>query len=131
MCLCQRLTAASSSDGHESASFSDIDLMEALDIGFGTWKTDKLFAMRTFSSNESSMHTVAERPIELRRVRFLDATPPLDGLAMHTRAKLWSISFMAPSTVPVSTSNDPDLTREGSSNTTTTEIPTTIQEPTS
>ena len=33
--------------------------------------------------NESKMHTVAERHIELRRVTLVDATPPLDSHVVH------------------------------------------------
>jgi hypothetical protein len=32
------------------------------------------------------MHKSIDRPIELRRVTFLDITTPLDGLAQHTRS---------------------------------------------
>mgnify|MGYP006878810800 CR=1 FL=1 len=53
------------------------------------------------------MHIVAEYPIELRRVTFLDATPT-DGPAMHTREALRSAACMTISTATDGTSLEQD-----------------------
>ena len=76
------------------------------------------------------MHKVVERPIELLRVTFADATPS-DGLAMHTRAALRSATYMIPSTVPATTSSYPDPVGHESSSTSTPTILATIDEPAS
>ena len=52
--------------------------------------------------NESGMHKVRERPIQLRRVTFSDATPT-DGPAMHTRAALRHAAPTATSTATADT----------------------------
>ena len=59
---------------------------------------------------------------------FEDVTPPLDGLALHTRASLRSAVSMVPSKAPTRNSTNPDPVAHGSTSTVTRAIPTTIDE---
>ena len=77
------------------------------------------------------MHTVAECPIELRRVMFADVTPPTDGPAMHTRAALRSAACTATSTATGGTSFEQDPAGHESSGTATMATPATTDEPAS
>ena len=58
-------------------------------FGYRLWdpETRQVIHSADVVFNESGMHKAAERPIELRRVKFSDATLT-DGSAMNTRAAL-------------------------------------------
>ena len=92
------MNAASLSHSHESVSYSIMNLMEASDTSYGTRITDKVVRIVEASFNESIMHKVAERPIELWRVAFMDATPLTDDKTMHTQATLCLADSMVHST---------------------------------
>jgi hypothetical protein len=49
-------------------------------------KTYQVVRSSDVAFNESAMHKVAERPIELRRVTFADVPTPTDGLMQYTRS---------------------------------------------
>ena len=76
------------------------------------------------------MHKVAERPIELRRVTFSDATPT-DSLTMNTREALWYVASTTISTATADTSLEQDPMGHESSSMATTATPATNDEPAS
>jgi hypothetical protein len=57
-------------------------------FGYRLWDTETNQVVRSSDVvfNESAMHKSTERPIEVRRVEFLDVTAPSDGPAQHTRS---------------------------------------------
>jgi hypothetical protein len=57
-------------------------------FGYRLWDSETFQIVRSSDVvlNESAMHKSAERPIELRRVTFVDVPTPLDGPTQHTRS---------------------------------------------
>mgnify|MGYP000580167980 CR=1 FL=1 len=90
-------------------------------FGYKLWdsKTGQVVRSTDVFFNESNMHMVAKRSIELRIVMFVDATPPTDGPAMHTRVALWFAASTATSTAMTGTSLDEDPVGHASGSTAT------------
>ena len=101
-------------------------------FGYRLWnpETGQVICSADVVFNESCMHKVVERPIELRRLTFSDTTP-IAGPAMNTRAALRSVVSTATSTAPAGTSHELDPAGHKSSGTATTATPTTMDEPAS
>ena len=72
---------------------------------------------------------VAECPIELQRVTFVDVTSPSDRPTMHTRAALRSTTSTATNKATTNTSTEQNPARHESSGKVSTNIHVTTDEP--
>ena len=98
-------------------------------FGYRLWDPETRQVIRSADVvfNESAMHKSAERPIELRRVTFSDATP-LDGPAHHTRSTSRSADSQEPSTVAAATTEGAEHIRNPRGSSATSYPANTVEE---